>query len=52
MKDNLWDKKIIEFDNVHNFRCGFAWLTQIHFVFLIKYCFLSILFFNIELTRD
>ena len=34
MKNNFRNKKYIEFDDVYNFLCEFAWLTQVHYVFL------------------
>lgn len=41
MKNNLCDKKIIESDNVHDLHCELAWLTQVHFIYLIKYFFID-----------
>jgi len=36
---------------MYNFHREFAWLTRVHFIFLIKYLFL-ILSFNIVLIHD
>jgi len=33
MKNNLWDKKIIEFNDVHNFHCKLVYLTRVYFFF-------------------
>jgi len=41
MKNNI-NKKFIKSNNIHDFHYEFASLTQVHFIFLIKNCFLSI----------
>jgi len=41
MKNNLLNKIFIESDDVYDFRREFAWLTRVHFFFLIKCCFFT-----------
>jgi hypothetical protein len=50
MKNNPWNKKFIEYDDVRDLHQEFGWLTQVHLFFLMV--FLSILSFNIKLIRD
>ena len=52
MRNNLWDKNIIESYDVRNFHCEFAWLTRVHSIFLIKCWFSLISSFNIKLVQD
>jgi len=33
MKNNPWNKKFIEYDDVHDLHQEFGWLTQVHFFF-------------------
>jgi hypothetical protein len=35
MKNNIWDKKVIGFDDEQNLCREYTWSTRVHFVFLI-----------------
>lgn len=49
MKNNLWDGKIIEPNDIHNLCLEFSWLTQICLVCFLNKLYLSISSFKIKL---
>ena len=52
MKNNLWDKKFIEFNIVHDLYHEIGWSTRVHFFFSLSFFFHKFHHFNIELVGN